>query len=624
MSSAQVLVQAVVIAIGVGILAQLVAHRARLPSIVFLLLFGVLVGPDVLGWIDTARFGAGLPAIVSVAVALILFEGGLQLHYLDLAAVGRAVRNLVTIGAAVTMGGAALAAHLVAGFDWPLALLFGAIVTVTGPTVINPLLDRVHVVRRVDTVLRGEGILIDPIGAILALVVLELVMTTDASVWSGLGSFVSRMAIGVGIGVAGGWLIGRLLRFRGLIPDEIKNLVVLAWVLVLFVAAQTLAHESGLAAVVIAGMAVRRESIPQQHLLRRFKGELSVLLISLLFILLSAHLPLATLKAVGWAGVVTVALLMWVVRPLAVLLSTPGSSLSWRERLFLMWVSPRGVVAISISSFIAILLQNGESGGRLTAADGEALLALVFMTIAITVIVQGTTAPLMARLMGLGADEGGYAIVIGADRLGRTLGRLLKEHGWEPLLIDTNRRFISAARRMGLPAIAGNCLDREVLEEAQVESASVLVATTTNQEINVLVARLAGEEYRVGRVYPLLVPLEEGVHEGLVEDLGGDVAFGRRVDAVGWNADLRAGRANLERVPVEEAPGAPLADLDLPDDALPLLTVRGDRGLISHAGTEWQENDTVVALVRGDGGERLAELLRPAAGRAETMQGAPS
>jgi len=617
MPSAQDLLQATVIAIAVGILAQLVAHRLRLPSIVFLLVFGILVGPDVLGWIDTSAFGAGLPAIVSVAVALILFEGGLQLHYLDLAAVGRSVRNLVTIGAAITMMGAAVAAHVLAGFSWPLAFLFGAIVTVTGPTVINPLLDRVRVDRRVDTVLRGEGILIDAIGAILALCVLEFVMTTDASVWSGFGAFASRMVIGVSIGLTGGWLLGRVLRIPRLFPGELKNLVVLAWVLVLFVTAQTLAHESGLAAVVVAGMVVRRESIPQQHLLRRFKGELSILFISILFILLSAHLPLATLEAVGWGGVWTVLVLMWVVRPINVLASTWKTGLSWRERLFIMWISPRGVVAISIASFIAILLQNLEpeqAGVGLTVADGQALLAIVFLTIAITVLVQGTTAPLVARVLGLQAHDGGCAIVVGADHIGRLLGKVLSDQGWSVLLIDTNRRSIAAARRAGLEGLAGNCLDHDVLEQADVEGASVLVATTANQEINVLVARLAGEEYDVPEVYPVLVQLEDGVHEGIVEGMGADVAFGRRIAVAKWNEDLSARRARLARVTVgDAAPGGSLGELEVPAEVLPLVTLRSGRAHVCHGGTRWQAGDEVVAAVKGDGERDLARLLGVAA-----------
>ena len=393
--TAQKLVQMIAVAIAVGMLAQVLAHKARLPSIVLLLGLGILVGPDGVGWIDTRAFGRGLEAIVTIAVALILFEGGLQLHYVDLAAVGRSVRNLVTIGAAITVVGATAAAHLVAGFPLRLALLFGAIVSVTGPTVINPLLDRVRVQRRLDTILRGEGIVIDPIGAIFAVVVLELMLTADSSIWTGMQEFAIRMGLGVAIGLAGGWVLGRILRMRRLLEPEVENLVVLAWVLALFAVSERLAGESGLAAVVIAGMTVRRESIPRQHQLRRFKGELSVLFISLLFILLSAHLRLSTIAAVGWGGVAVVVLLMWVIRPLGVLASTVRTDLTWRERLFLMWICPRGVVAISISSFIAILLATGSPAvtrARLSPHAGEALVALVFLTIAITVVVQGITA----------------------------------------------------------------------------------------------------------------------------------------------------------------------------------------------------------------------------------------
>ncbi|MBW3661133.1 MAG: cation:proton antiporter, partial [Gemmatimonadetes bacterium] len=494
------LVEMTAIAIAVGILAQVVADRVRLPSIVFLLLFGLLVGPDLLGIIEPRAFGEGLRAIVTIAVAVILFEGGLQLHYVDVAAVGRAVRNLVTVGVVVTVLGASAAAHWIADLPWMLALLFGAIVSVTGPTVINPLLDRVKVKRRVDTVLRGEGILIDPIGAILAVVVLEWIATAEASVWEGLMGFVFRMGVGAVVGVAGGWLLGRVLRIRGIFPDELKNLVVLAWVLTLFAIAEAFSAESGLAAVVLAGMAVRRESIPRQSQLRRFKGELSVLFISILFILLSAYLPLETVSAVGWKGVMTVLVLMVVVRPLNVLASTWKSGLSWRERVFVMWISPRGVVAISIASFVALLLQSEptelvEAG--LTAADGDALLALVFLTIAITVVVQGVTAGAVSRLLGVHAEARRYAVVVGANRLGRTVGLLLREHGWEPLLIDTNGWQVAAARRAGLPALTGNSLDRRVLEEADLDEASILIATTTNQETNFLVSQLAKDEYHL-------------------------------------------------------------------------------------------------------------------------------
>lgn len=612
-ATAHQLVLMTAVAIAVGILAQVIAQKVRLPSIVFLLFFGVLVGPDVLGWIDTAAFGRGLEAIVTIAVALILFEGGLQLHYLDLAAVGRTVRNLVTLGAIVTVCGAAAAAHWVVGFTWPLAFLFGTIVSVTGPTVINPLLERVRVQRRVDTILRGEGILIDPIGAILAVVVLELVVTADSSIWTGLREFVVRMGIGVAIGLVGGWVLGRVLRVRRLLGDDLKNLVVLAWVLALFAICEQLAGESGLAAVVIAGMTVRRESIPRQNQLRRFKGELSVLFISLLFILLSAHLPLETIAAVGWPGVWTVLILMWVVRPLNVLASTVRTELTWRERLFVMWISPRGVVAISISSFIAILIQAGAPGlsaSGLAAGDGEALMALVFLTIAITVVIQGISAAPVSRLLGVSAKSSRYVVVVGANALGRTFGDQLRKHGWEPLLIDANPANVGRARLEGITATVGNALDRSVLEEARLEDASVVVALTANQEINFLACQLARDEYHVPEVYPVLADRERGPREELVESIGAEVAFAAETDVPQWNHDLAHGQASVRIATVGESPAdVPIGELPLTADMLPLLLIRDGEARICHTGERLQADDRVVAVVRQGAEQEFSDSL---------------
>ncbi len=612
-TTAHQLVEMTAIVIAVGILSQVVAQKARLPSIVFLLVSGVLIGPDVLGWIDTRAYGRGLEAIVTVAVALILFEGGLQLHYVDLAAVGRTVRNLVTVGAAITVAGATLAAHYVVGFAWPLALLFGAIVSVTGPTVINPLLDRVRVQRRLDTVLRGEGIVIDPIGAILAVVVLELLVTSDSSVWSGLGDFLIRMGLGTAIGLAGGWLLGRVLRTPGLVDNELKNLVVLAGVLALFAVCEWIAGESGLAAVVIAGMTVRRESIPEPHLLRRFKGELSVLFVSMLFILLSAHLRLSTIAAVGWGGVLVVLILMWVVRPVNILVSTWRTRHDWRERLFLMWISPRGVVAISISSFIAILIQTGSpelSSSGLGAGDGEALMALVFLTIAITVVVQGISARAVADLLGVSAGSTRYAVIVGSDRLGCTLAEELRAQGWESLLIDANPISVGRVRRAGFAAILGNALDRAVLDEARIGDASVLVAVTANQEVNFLACQLARDEYQAPHAHPALVDRERGPRDELLRGIGGEIAFAWQTDVARWNHDLAEEVARVANAETGEAiAGRTIGEAELEPDVLPLLVLRKGEAQVCHVGLRLVQGDRIVAIVREGAEERFRARL---------------
>jgi NhaP-type Na+/H+ or K+/H+ antiporter len=612
-ATAHQLVQMTAIVIAVGILAQLDAQKARLPSIVFLLVFGVLIGPDVLGWIDTRAYGRGLEAIVTIAVALILFEGGLQLHYVDLAAVGRSVRNLVTIGTALTVAGAALAAHFVAGFGWPLAVLFGSIVSVTGPTVVNPLLDRVRVQRKLDTVLRGEGIVIDPIGAILAVVVLELLVASDTNLWSGLGDFLIRMGLGAAIGLVGGWILGRLLRIPGLLHDELKNLVVLAGVLALFAVSEWIAGESGLAAVVIAGMTLRRESIPESHQLRRFKSELSVLFISMLFILLSAHLRLSTIAAVGWRGVLVVLILMWVVRPLNVIASSWRTGLHWREKLFMMWVCPRGVVAISIASFIAILIQAGSpelSRSGLRPGDGDALMALVFLTIAITVVVQGLSAAVVADLLGVSAGSTRYAVIVGANPLGRTLAEELRARHWEPLLVDANPTNLASARRAGLATILGNALDRAVLSRARIEDASVLVAVTANQEVNFLTCKLARDEYHAPHVHPALVDRERGPRESLLLGIGGEIAFAQRTDVGRWNHDLEEELASVVSAEVGEAvEGRTIEEAELEPDVLPLLVVRNDQAKVCHVGLRLTRKDRIVALVREGAEDRFRGLL---------------
>jgi Trk K+ transport system NAD-binding subunit len=387
-------------------------------------------------------------------------------------------------------------------------------------------------------------------------------------------------------------------------------------VLGLFAISEWLAGESGLAAVVIAGMAVRRESIPRQHSLRRFKSELSILFVSILFILLSAHLRLSTIAAVGWRGVVVVLLLMWVIRPLNVLVSTVRTDLTWRERLFVMWICPRGVVAISISSFIAILLVSDSpavSRARLGAADGEALVALVFLTIAITVVVQGITAAPVARLLGVAATSSSHVVVVGANALGRAFAGLLRKHGLDPLLVDANPVNVEHARRAGMTAIAGNALERDVLDEARLGDARAMVGLTANQEVNFLACQLAAGEYHVPDVHPVLIDREKGPRDRLVESIGGAPGFAEQTDVARWNLDLARGHAELRTAEVgEPAARRTIQELALGPDVLPMLLLHGEDARICHVGLQCSEGDRIVALVRDGAEEEFARRLSAA------------
>ncbi|MGL5509819.1 MAG: cation:proton antiporter, partial [Microcoleaceae cyanobacterium] len=353
----------IIITVACGIGAQVLAAYLKVPAIVCLLLLGIAVGQDGLELVNPDLLGSGLEVIVSLFVALILFEGGLTLNLRDLDEVSGSVRNLVTVGTLITLLGGAIASHYWGEFPWPLAFLFASLIVVTGPTVIGPLLKQVSVERQVATILEGEGVLIDPVGAILAVLILNVVLNGDLEPLKLLADLLSRLLIGVLIGGVGGWLLAITLERSHFLSNELKNLTVLATLWGLFGLSETIRSESGLMTMVVIGLVLGATESPELRLLKRFKGQLTILAISVLFILLAADLSLASIGALGWGGLFTVLILMWVVRPLNVLICTWQSNLNWRQKLFMAWVGPRGIVSASIASLFAILLaQRGING----------------------------------------------------------------------------------------------------------------------------------------------------------------------------------------------------------------------------------------------------------------------
>ncbi|NJL98962.1 MAG: sodium:proton antiporter [Synechococcaceae cyanobacterium SM2_3_2] len=419
----------IALALVAGIGAQVLATFLKVPGIVFLLLFGILLGTDGLRVLQPQTLGVGLEVLVSLAVALILFEGGLNLRIQELSQVSRSLRNLVTIGAGITLMGGAMAAHYLSEFPWPLAFLYGSMVVVTGPTVINPILKRVRLESSVSTLLEGEGVLIDPIGAILAVVVLQVVSSGQTDLIGAAEQLGERLLVGAAIGAVAGWLMGMFLLWsRQYLTEELRNSVVLAGALGVFILAQSLLSESGLMAVVLAGLVMRQRAAIAERSVRQFHGQLVVLAISVLFILLTSSLSIKAVLALGWGSVATVAILMLVVRPLSVLLCTWNSDLTWRQKIFVAWVAPRGIVAASVASLFAILLtERGISGG-------DALKSLVFLTIAMTVVIQGLTAAWVAQWLEL--EQGAGMVIIGDHPLTQRLAKLLRSQGQSVQLVS--------------------------------------------------------------------------------------------------------------------------------------------------------------------------------------------
>ncbi|HER34097.1 MAG TPA: sodium:proton antiporter, partial [Halothiobacillaceae bacterium] len=342
-----------------GIAAQWLSWRVKVPPILFLLLIGIALGP-IFGLLEPdALFGDLLFPIVSLAVGVILFEGSLTLRFRDIQGVSSTILRMVSLGAAISWGVAATAAHWFVGLEWSIAFLFGAMVVVTGPTVIAPLLRIVRPTARVSKILRWEGIIIDPIGALLAVLVFEFIVTQSQTGASGMSGvilpFLELVTIGAFLGVVGGWLLGQALA-RHALPDYLINVTVLASVLAVFTTSNVLAEESGLLAVTVMGIwLANMRGVPLEDILH-FKETLSILFISGLFILLAARIEPATLSQVGLGAVLVLAAIVFVAQPLKVWLSTIGSDLNWREKVMIAWIGPRGIVAAAVSGLFAIKL----------------------------------------------------------------------------------------------------------------------------------------------------------------------------------------------------------------------------------------------------------------------------
>ncbi|HBL59970.1 MAG TPA: sodium:proton antiporter [Cyanobacteria bacterium UBA8803] len=583
-----------VIAVFAGICAQVIAEYLKVPSIVFLLIFGVLLGSDGLGLLHPQQLGVGLEVIVALSVAVILFEGGLNLDLRDLGKVSGSLRNLVTLGTLITLLGGGMAAHWLGEFPWSIAFLYAALVVVTGPTVIGPLLKQVKVDRRVATILEGEGVLIDPVGAILAVVVLDTILNSEADPLAAIIGLSLRLGIGGAIGGIGGWLLGLFLKRAEFISEDLKNLVVLASMWGLFGLAQMIRSESGLMATVVAGIVVGASSLPEERLLRRFKGQLTVLGVSVLFVLLSADLSIASVFALGWGSIFTVLALMLVVRPISVSLCTWTSELSWRQKLFLSWIAPRGIVSASVASLFAILLtERGINGG-------DSIKALVFLTIIMTVFLQGLTARWVAKWLQLNPHEKATgAVIIGCNPLSRLIARLFQEQGESVVLIDTDPEACQKAEEENLRVFQSSGLDIDVLEEAGIESVGTFLAMTKNSEVNLVLAQRAAEEFappRVLAVFPRDPQANTTNNKTKVNQ-----AFISQLPIKTWNQYILDGQVKLGHTTLTE-PGlafqrAHLQALIRAGELVPLLVEREGSFQVAGANETWQEGDQIIYLL---------------------------
>ena len=622
-----------VVVLGIG--AQWLAWKLRLPSILVLLVFGFLAGPaakhldsqtDFHVWHIAPGEMVGDPlllSIVSISVALILFEGGLTLKLSEFRASGVTITNLVTIGALVTWAFTTLIAWHVLGLTLSMALILGAILVVTGPTVVGPLLQEIRPQGRVGAVAKWEGIVIDPIGATLGVLVFVAIETvnkagTNADVIGAAGSdalwgLAATIFFGVVFGVVGALPVAYMMR-RYWIPDFLQVPMLLMAVIAAFAASNHCASESGLLAVTLMGVILANQKMVTVHHIQEFKEHLRIVLISLLFIVLSARVePAQVAEMFSWRNALFLLLLIVFVRPACVWISTIGRGFTWQERVFLSWLAPRGIVAAALASVFALRIeQMGEDGGHLehVSAEGSQLLPITFFVIIVTVTVYGLTARPLARWLGLASGDPQGLLIAGADRACRAIAKALSESGFRVLLADTNWANVQTAKMDSLEAHYQNILAEDAIESLDLGGVGRFLALTPNDEVNSLAAQHYTHVFGRGSVYQLSSTSGAGGHAP--DRLRGRSLFTAGATHSDLHARLRSGAIVKKTKLTDEFDEAAYRELYGPDAlVLFIITDSGKLTICSpDAPTSPSPGDTLVALVEPPNEDAAEETVR--------------
>ncbi len=485
-----------------GVFAQWVAWRVKVPAILPLLLIGLAVGPFAPFWTGIAEGSKLLEPVwngtkglfpkehlfhfVELAIGLILFEGGLSLQKEELKGVGPSIINLITLGSLVTFIGGALMVHYIIGLHWDLSFLFSGLIIVTGPTVIGPILRNLPLKRNISALLKWEGILIDPIGALVAVLVYEFIHLTHLPGSIGGGTFTADsckhfILISL-VGVALGFFLAHLLRIflqRHWVPHYLLTVFTLGFVLAAFVGSHLLVPDSGLLTVVVLGMVVGNIDMPHKNEIIYFGESISILLIAILFILLSANMDMKDLELLmDWKVVGLFAAIVFILRPIGVFLSTRKSAFTTKEKLFISWVGPRGIVAAGIASLF----------GSKLAAEGiqgaEYITPLVFMIVLGTVILNATSAGIIANMLGVLLEKSNGILMVGAHRASRLIAKYLKDNGKHIVLIDSNTGNVERAQAEGIDAYAVDIYKNDLQDNGDLNDVGILMAMTGSADVN--------------------------------------------------------------------------------------------------------------------------------------------
>ncbi|HBN07271.1 MAG TPA: hypothetical protein DD435_01040 [Cyanobacteria bacterium UBA8530] len=591
-----------------GALSQWLGHRFTVPPILFLLGSGLLLGNQGLGLIQPELYGTGLRAIVSISVAIIVFEGALLIDLKELRHCSRSVLGLVTVGTVTTFLLAGFSAHLLLGLPLKLGLLYGAIVSMTAPTVVIPILKRLHLNRRLETILKAESVLIDAVGVLLTAAVFSYISASNHGVAGGLLQLLVNLTIGGAIGI--GTILGLKAAFTrapGLPGDQVRILV-LGAVLLGYSLSEALAHESGIAAIVSAGLMAGLIKLPYKETILQFKGDLSSIALSLVFVLLAADIQLDQVFSLGWQGLLVVVLLMVAIRPLAVLLSTWGATLSWGERFFIAWMGPRGIVAVSMATLMAMELKAWNIQGS------EPIAPLVLLTVILTVLVEGGGAAWVARRLNVMPKK---ILIIGCDEISRRLGSQLVAEGEAVTLIDQDPEPVRLALSGGLDALLGDVLEHET--RLGLAWCQALVAATPSDKANLMICQTLRARFPKLRLIARVndPKYEEAFQAGNIETITLAEAAATSLSTLVLRPmtfpllGFRSAGNQIVETPVESArcTEIPLSRLDLPKDCIIALLKREGALDIPNGSTTLRVGDIVTLIGKHEAVEQFRTRL---------------
>jgi NhaP-type Na+/H+ or K+/H+ antiporter len=611
--------------VALGVLSQVLADRYRVPSVLFLILSGIVLGPKVLGVVTQSAFGGSLSTIVGLSVAIIVFEGAFHLHVDKLRQSPVAAVRLITIGSLISFLGTAAAVYYLLGADLGIALVVGALLIATGPTVITPILEIVPVRRPVGAALETEGIVNDVTAAILAAVIFKAVTAQQIDPRNFLIGFSERLTVGVGIGllVAGVlWYVLTHVDLSSGNAPENARLITFAGALIAYSVANTIATEAGVAAVATAGIVLGNVDLPYREEIEEFKGTIRLLVLSFIFIALAALIDIDTLLSMGIAGVAVVVIVALVLRPFGVFLSTIRTGLSFREKLFVSAVGPRGIIPAAIATLFALELQHiaTQQGRPALIAQSNILAGTVFMVIVVTVVLQGGPARWIAERLDILPMR---VLIVGSGKVGRSLAERLDERGEDVVVIEEDPEIIESSRSAGFTVKKGDGTDTDVLRSAGIGNAKIVVAATGDDDTNLLVSQLARTSFDVEDV---IARVNDPKNVDPLEELGVRTISG--TDATAWAIDNaierpalsnwmtelgRSGDVQEITVTSEETAGRTIGELEdsIPDRCQLALISRNDENLVPDADVTVEQGDHVTFLGQRDAVEEAVDRFHP-------------